>query len=60
MGDERRVGMAGVQLLLDRVDGLDQVILVAAGEGHAGDGVLYGHQGLVNRGLLRCVHTGRI
>lgn len=48
--------MPVVQLLLDVVDGFDQVIPIAAGEGHARDGMLNGNQSLMYRGLLRPIH----
>lgn len=48
--------MPVVQLLLDVVDRFDQVIPIAAGEGHARDGMLNGNQSLMYRGLLRPIH----
>ena len=48
--------MRGVQLAFDTIDRFNQVFLVAAREGHAGDGVLDLNQRLVNCGLLGAIH----
>ena len=53
------VRVAGVQLLFDAVDGLDEIFLVTAGEGHARDGMLYGDQRLMYCDLLRPIHAAK-
>ena len=45
-----------VKLLLHLIDRLDQVPLVAAGEGHARDGKLNGNQRLMYCGRLLSIH----
>ena len=48
--------MICVELLFDAIDRFDQVILIAAREGHARDGKLNGNQRLMYCGLLRPIH----
>jgi hypothetical protein len=53
------VRVAGMQLFFDPVDGFDQIFLVAAGKGHARDGILYGDQRLMYCDLLRPIHAAK-
>jgi len=55
---ERQVRVVGVQLFFDAIDGFDQVLLIAAREGHARYGKLNGNQRLMYCGLLRPIHDG--
>jgi hypothetical protein len=52
-----QVRVADVQLLFDAIDGFDQIVLIAAREGHAGNGRMYGGQGLVYCDLLLPIHA---
>ena len=45
-----------VQLRFDAIDRFDQVLLIAAGKGHARDGMLYFNESLVYCGLLSPIH----
>src|SRR5439155_1114684 len=56
---ERHVRVADVQLLLDAVDGFDQILLIAARKSHARYGMLYGNQRLVYCGLFRPIHGSK-
>ena len=48
--------MIGMELLFDAVDRFDQIVLIAAREGHARNGNLNGNQRLMYCGLLRSIH----
>ena len=48
--------MTGVKLFFDAIDGFDQIVLIAAGEGHARYGSFNGNQRLMYCGLLRPIH----
>jgi len=48
--------MIGMELLFDAVDRFDQIVLIAAREGHARNGNLNGNQRLMYCGLLRPIH----
>jgi hypothetical protein len=45
-----------MELFFDAIDGFDQIVLIAAREGHARNGSLNGNQRLVYCGLLRSIH----
>ena len=49
--------MPQMQLLLDAVDELDEIFLIAAWKCHARHRVLYGDERLVYCGLLRPIHV---
>ena len=53
---ECQIRVIGVQLLFDAINRFDQVILIAAREGHACYGKLNGNQRLMYCGLLRPIH----
>ena len=48
--------MIGVKLFFDAINGFDQIVLIAAREGHARNGKLNGNQRLMYCGLLRPIH----
>ena len=52
--------MTGVKLFFDAIDRFDQIVLIAAREGHARDGKLNGNQRLMYCGLLLPIHEGNL
>jgi hypothetical protein len=48
--------MTRMELFFDAINGFDQIVLIAAREGHARDGKLNGNQRLMYCGLLRPIH----
>ena len=48
--------MMQVELLFDAINGFDQIVLIAAREGHARYGKLNGNQRLMYCGLLHPIH----
>src|SRR5882757_67834 len=56
---QRHVGVPDVQLFFDAVNGLDQILLIAARKSHARYGMLYGNQRLVYCGLSRPIHGSK-
>src|SRR6267378_3363535 len=56
---EGHVRVVHVQLLLDAINGFDQILLIAARESHARYGMLYGNQRLVYCGLSRPIHGSK-
>ena len=48
--------MMQMELLFDAIDGFDQIVLIAAREGHARNGKLNGNQRLMYCGLLCPIH----
>ena len=57
---ERQVRVQVVQLLFYAIDRFDQIVLIAAWEGHARDGKLNGNQRLMYCGLLLPIHEGNL
>jgi hypothetical protein len=48
--------MIEMELFFDAINGFDQIVLIAAREGHARYGKLNGNQRLMYCGLLRPIH----
>ncbi len=48
--------MMEMKLFFDAINGFDQIVLIAAREGHARNGSLNGNQRLMYCGLLRPIH----
>jgi hypothetical protein len=52
--------MIEMELFFDAINGFDQIVLIAAREGHARYGKLNGNQRLMYCGLLRPIHGGNL
>jgi len=52
--------MMEMKLFFDAINGFDQIVLIAAREGHARYGKLNGNQRLMYCGLLRPIHDGNL
>src|SRR6516225_1975166 len=55
---ECQVRVIEMELFFDAINGFDQIVLIAAREGHARYGKLNGNQRLMYCGLLRPIHDG--